>query len=54
MTEILLNTCVINAQTLYNMKHSNSKLTVKQFRESLIEKILNLKPNSRKLVHGIN
>lgn len=50
MTEILLNTCVINAQILYNMKHSNSKLSVKQFRESLIDKMLNLRPTSRKLV----
>lgn len=47
MTEILLNTCVINAQILYNMKHSNSKLTVKQFRESLIDKMLNLRPTRR-------
>lgn len=54
MTEILLNTCVINAQTLYNTKHSNSKLIVKQFRESLIDKMIDLKPTGRKLVQGIN
>jgi archaellin len=54
MTEILLNTCVISTKILYNMKHSNSKLTVKQFRESLIDKILNLRPTSRKLVESTN
>ncbi|XP_025420762.1 uncharacterized protein LOC112690873 [Sipha flava] len=54
MTEILLNTCVISTKILYNMKHSNSKLTVKQFRESLIDKILNLRPTSRKLVQSTN
>lgn len=50
MIEILLNICVINAQILYNIKHSVSELTVKQFRETLIDKTLNLRPTSRKLV----
>lgn len=49
MTEILLNTSVINAQIMYNMKHYDSKMNVKQFRESLIDKMLNLRPTSRKL-----
>ncbi|XP_029347881.1 piggyBac transposable element-derived protein 4-like [Acyrthosiphon pisum] len=49
MTEILLNTSVINAQIMHNIKHNDSKMNVKQFRESLIDKMLDLKPTSRKL-----
>lgn len=48
MTEILLNTSVINAQILYNMKHYHSKMNAKQFRESLIDRMLHLRPTSRK------
>lgn len=49
MTEILLNTSVINAQIMHNIKHNDSKMNVKQFHESLIDKMLDLKPTSRKL-----
>ncbi|XP_025205105.1 piggyBac transposable element-derived protein 4-like [Melanaphis sacchari] len=54
MTEILLNTSVINAQIMYNMKYYNSKMNVKQFRESLIDKMLNLRPTSRKLAQEMS
>jgi len=53
MTETLLNTSVINAQIMYNINHHDSKINVKQFRESLIDKMLNLRPISRKLAQQI-
>jgi len=31
MTEIVLNTSVINAQIMHNIKHYDSKMNVKQF-----------------------
>jgi hypothetical protein len=49
MTEILLNTSVINAQIMCSIKYSDSKMNVKLFRESLIAKMLNLKLTIRKL-----
>lgn len=49
MTEILLNTSVINAQIMHNIKHNDSKMNVKQFRESLIDEMLDLRSTSRKL-----
>jgi len=61
MIKILLNTCVINAQILYNMRHCNSNMTVdtvrvkvKQFRESLINKMLNFTQTNGKHVQQAN
>jgi len=45
-TEIILNTFVVNAQIMYNEQNFQNKLTIRKFREVLVDEFLNLKPTS--------
>ncbi|KAL4143907.1 hypothetical protein QTP88_006161 [Uroleucon formosanum] len=49
-TEIILNTFVVNAQIMYNQHKFQKKLSIRQFRELIVDKLLKLEPSSRTTV----
>ncbi|KAL4104076.1 hypothetical protein QTP88_019389 [Uroleucon formosanum] len=49
-TEIILNTFVVNAQIMYNQHNFQKKLSIRQFRELIVDKLLKLEPSSRTTV----
>lgn len=49
-TEIILNTFFVNSQIIYNRHYFQKKVTICQFREVLVDKLLKLKSTSRTAV----